>query len=61
MKKKELLSESKAGLIERAKELELPGRSRMTKEELAAEIAKAKRRGMLIRYFDEDCREVQRI
>jgi hypothetical protein len=41
MKKKELLSESKAELIERAKELELPGRSRMTKEELAAEIAKA--------------------
>ena len=28
---------------------------------MAAEIAKAKRRGMHIRYFDEDCREVQRI
>ena len=41
MNKKELLSESKAELIERARELELPGRSRMTKEDLAAEIANA--------------------
>lgn len=41
MKKKELLTESKAELIERARELELPGRSKMSKEELAAEIAKA--------------------
>lgn len=41
MNKKELLTESKAELIERARELELPGRSQMTKEELAGEIAKA--------------------
>lgn len=39
--KKELLLESKAELIERARELDLPGRSKMSKEELAAEIAKA--------------------
>ncbi len=41
MKKKELLMESKAELIERARELDLEGRSKMTKEELAAEIEKA--------------------
>lgn len=41
MTKKELLLESKAELIERARELDLPGRSKMSKEELAAEIAKA--------------------
>ncbi len=41
MNKKELLLESKAELIERARELDLPGRSKMGKEELAAEIAKA--------------------
>jgi hypothetical protein len=41
VKRKELLMESKAELIERARELDLPGRSKMSKEELAAEIEKA--------------------
>lgn len=41
MKRKELLLESKAELVERARELDLAGRSRMSKEDLAAEIAKA--------------------
>lgn len=41
MKRKELLTESKAELIERARELDLPGRSKMSKEELAGEIEKA--------------------
>lgn len=49
MKKKELLTESKAELIERARELDLPGRSKMSKEELAAEIAKALTRAAAIR------------
>lgn len=49
VKKKELLTESKAELIERARELDLPGRSKMSKEELAAEIAKALTRAAAVR------------
>jgi len=40
MNKKELLLESKAELIERAREIDLTGRTKMAKEELAGEIAK---------------------
>jgi len=47
--KKELLQETKAELVERAKELDLPGRSKMTKEGLASAIANALARVKMIR------------